>query len=97
LTVNDAAAIVPLLEELTRRRAELALPKDQEARLENALHSVRQELRKDEPKSSVVSGGLKIAKEIATKVITDTATKALTEHWSPLIHQLTHFINMLGH
>jgi uncharacterized protein YjbI with pentapeptide repeats len=96
LIVNDAAAIAPLLEELTRLRAELDLPQDQEARLESAIQSVRQELRKDEPKSSVVSGGLKIAKEIAAKVIAETATKALTEHWSPLIDQITHFINAIG-
>jgi hypothetical protein len=93
-TSNDLSAILPLLDEFRRRRAELGLAQDQEVRLEKAVRSVEQELHKSDPAPSVVAGGLKVVKEIATKVIVNVAEKALTDHWHLLLDQLTHFINL---
>jgi hypothetical protein len=44
-------------------------------RLGKAVLSVEEELRKNEQKPSVVSGGLKVVKEIAVKVLENAAGK----------------------
>lgn len=94
-TINESGPILSLLHEVMSRNEELGLEKDQTLQLEKVVRSVEQELHTSEPKRSVVSSGLKIVKEIAVKVIENTAEKALTDHWHPLIDQLTHFVNLL--
>ena len=71
------------------RRGELALPKDQDARLETAIQSIKEQLRKEEPKNPVIKEGLKMVKEIAVKAAVNAADKA---DWHSLLNQLTHFI-----
>jgi hypothetical protein len=74
------------------QRPVLDLPKAQEARLETAIGSVKQELQNSDPKRAVVSEGLKIVKDIAVKVIASTAEKA---DWHSMLNQLGHYIRML--
>jgi hypothetical protein len=96
LTVNDLSAIFALLNEFARRHAELGLDKAQQEQIENAIESVKQELHRSEPRHSVISRGLSIMKEIGVKVIESAAEKALTNHWDPLLDQVTHFVNLLA-
>ena len=88
-THNDAKTLLALLNQITTYRTELSLPKAQDTEFEDAIQSVQNELRKPDPKPSVVSAGLKIVKEIATKVVENAAEKALTDHWHPIVNQLT--------
>jgi uncharacterized protein YjbI with pentapeptide repeats len=97
ITANNLAKIQPLLEEIARRSDELNLPKDQEARLENAIQSVEHELKKSDPKPSIVTSGLKVVKDIAVKVLESTAEKGLTDHWHLLLNQLTHLMSLFPH
>jgi hypothetical protein len=95
-TINDSETIITLLNQIMTHRAELALPQSQQARLEDAVQSVEHELDKPDPKPSVVSSGMKVVKEIATKVVESAAEKALLENWHPWLTQLTQLIHHLG-
>src|SRR4051794_6441496 len=82
---NDLSQIVPLLDQLSSRRTELGLPKDQDTQLADAIQTVKQEAQKSDPKPSVVSSSLKVVKDIAVKVVEKAAQNAVPEHlWQPL-------------
>jgi uncharacterized protein YjbI with pentapeptide repeats len=86
---NDTKAILAVLDRINSHREELAFTLAEQTRLEAAIESVRHELSKPEPKSSLVSSGLKIIKETATKALESAAEKAITEHWHEWLIQLT--------
>jgi uncharacterized protein YjbI with pentapeptide repeats len=92
VTVNDLPSILPLLTEIMNRRVDLSLPENQETRLETAIQSVQEELKKEKPKTSVVTESLKIVKEIAVKAAVNAAEKA---DWHSMMNQLTHLIHTL--
>ena len=88
-THNDTKAILALLDQISSHRPELGLTPAQQTDLEEAWESVRNELAKPEPKPSKVSAGLKIIKEIATKVVESAAEKAITDNWDVWLSHLT--------
>jgi Pentapeptide repeats (8 copies) len=87
VTANDLSSILPILDEVLIRRSELALPHDQDALLETAIRSVREELNKEKPRNSVIAEGMKMVKEIAVKAAVSAAEKT---DWHSLLNQLTH-------
>jgi hypothetical protein len=95
-SINDVSAIRPLLDEITQRKAELGLGKSQTAQFDNAIHSVQTEVEDREPKRSVVSGGLKVIKEIVVKALESTAEKAITDHWWPLVSTLENLVKQIN-
>jgi hypothetical protein len=95
-THNDTQAILALLDEINSHRVEIPLTLAQNAKLEEAIDSVRNELSKPEPKFSLISSGLKVVKEIATKVVESSAEKAITEHWHEWLTQLTTLMHHLA-
>lgn len=88
-THNDAKTLLDLLGNINSHRAELELSEPQQANFEQAVQSVQTELGKSEPKRSVVSTGLKVIQDIATKVVESAAEKALTDNWHTWFTQLT--------
>jgi uncharacterized protein YjbI with pentapeptide repeats len=92
VTANDLPSLLPLLTEIMNRQDDLSLPKNQETQLETAIQSVKEELKKEKPKTSVVREGLQIVKEIAVKAAANAAEKA---DWHSMMKQLTHFIHTL--
>jgi uncharacterized protein YjbI with pentapeptide repeats len=90
-TSNDTKALLALLDQIKAHTAEL--PRPQQTQLEAATQSIEHELSKPEPKRSVIASGLKAIKEIAMKVVTSEAEKALEEHWHPWLSQLTSLIH----
>jgi hypothetical protein len=87
VSANDFSAILPVLDAILNRRAELA--KHDREQLENAIQSVKQEAQKAEPKHPMISEGLKIVRDIAVKAAATSAEKA---DWHAIINRLSHLL-----
>jgi hypothetical protein len=92
---NDFSGVMALVDDILLRRGELGLTPEQEAQLDNATATVKGELKKEEPKKSVVSRGLEMIQDIAVKNNQQRREKAISGNWPVLLEQLKHALSLI--
>lgn len=97
-TVNENSALLPLLEKLMSRYADLDLSGSDAAKFQSELQTATTEIEKKAPDKSILSKSVNLLQKLATEAITKAAGKlgesAVTD-WQTWLHQLGQFVHQL--
>jgi uncharacterized protein YjbI with pentapeptide repeats len=98
-TINqtDVSTVLRILDEVSRRQAELALSKEESEQVAEAIRTVRHEAQTTAPIPSKLQKALEVFKFVAAKVATKALENAVPEHlWQPLHDHVLQLTQIIG-